>query len=202
MYRPGPVALQPENPMPPLPSASTPVSPAAATPAPSSAPAPRARCTSFMARSLSRKISQFYDDMLAPSGLRGTQFNLLGQARRAKDGPLTVSRLAELLNTDRTTLTRNLQTLQAQGLIEVVAGTDARSRCVRVTEAGEQAHRLGAQYWRQAQQQVRALCGEDTIAQLEQVVDHMLGQLHAATPVAGVPVAGAPAAADAAQEAP
>ena len=188
--------------MPPPSSAS----PLAATPAPSSAPtaapAPRARCTSFMARSLSRKISQFYDDMLAPSGLRGTQFNLLGQARRAKDGPLTVSRLAELLNTDRTTLTRNLQTLQAQGLIEVVAGADARSRCVRVTEAGEQAHRLGAQYWRQAQQQVRALCGEDTIAQLEQVVDQMLGQLHAATPVAGVPVAGAPAAADAAQEAP
>lgn len=193
MYRPGPVALQPENPMPPPPSASTP----AATPAPTAAPAPRARCTSFMARSLSRKISQFYDDMLAPSGLRGTQFNLLGQARRAKDGPLTVSRLAELLNTDRTTLTRNLQTLQAQGLIEVVAGVDARSRCVRVTEAGEQAHRLGAKYWRQAQQQVRALCGEDTIAQLEQVVDHMLGQLQAATPVVGTP-----AAADAAQEAP
>ncbi|MDH1703013.1 MarR family winged helix-turn-helix transcriptional regulator [Comamonas terrigena] len=181
--------------------------PPAATPAPSSAPtatpsAPRARCTSFMARSLSRKISQFYDDMLAPSGLRGTQFNLLGQARRAKDGPLTVSRLAELLNTDRTTLTRNLQTLQAQGLIEVVAGADARSRCVRVTEAGEQAHRLGAQYWRQAQQQVRALCGEDTIAQLEQVVDHMLGQLQAAAPAAGTPAAGTPVAADAVQEAP
>src|SRR6218665_1293028 len=91
---------------------------------------PPARCTSFMARSLSRKISQFYDDQLAPSGLRGTQFNMLVQARRAKDGPLTVTRLAELLNTDRTTLTRNLQTLQAQGLIEVVAGADARSRCV------------------------------------------------------------------------
>ena len=79
-------------------------------------------------------------------------------------------------------MTRNLQTLQAQGLIEVVAGADARSRCVVVTEAGEQAYRRGAHYWRQAQQQVRALCGEDVVAQLEQVVDHMLAQLQAGTP--------------------
>ncbi|HBK00690.1 MAG TPA: MarR family transcriptional regulator, partial [Delftia acidovorans] len=34
-------------------------------------------CTCFMVRSLSRKISQLYDDTLAPSGLRGTQFSLL-----------------------------------------------------------------------------------------------------------------------------
>lgn len=147
---------------------------------------PRARCTSFMARSLSRKISQFYDDMLAPSGLRGTQFNMLVQARRSKEGLLTVTRLAELLHTDRTTLTRNLQTLQAQGLIEVVAGVDARSRCVRVTEAGEQAYRRGAHYWRQAQEQVRNVCGNDTIAQLEQVVDHMLERLQAGVPEAAV----------------
>ena len=146
---------------------------------------PPARCTSFMARSLSRKISQFYDDTLAPSGLRGTQFNMLVQARRAKDGPLTVTRLAELLNTDRTTLTRNLQTLQAQGLLEVVPGADARSRCVVVTEAGEQAYRRGAHYWRQAQQQVRALCGADVVAQLEQVVDHMLAQLQTGAPAVG-----------------
>ncbi|MEG3000817.1 MAG: MarR family winged helix-turn-helix transcriptional regulator [Comamonas sp.] len=153
---------------------------------------PPARCTSFMARSLSRKISQFYDDQLAPSGLRGTQFNMLVQARRVKDGPLTVTRLAELLNTDRTTLTRNLQTLQAQGLIEVVAGADARSRCVVVTEAGEQAYRRGAHYWRQAQQQVRTLCGEDVVAQLEQVVDHMLAQLQAGVPAADAVLEEAP----------
>ena len=132
-----------------------------------------------MARSLSRKISQFYDDMLAPSGLRGTQFNVLVQARRHQAQPLTVTRLAELLNTDRTTLTRNLQTLQAQGLVDVVAGPDARSRCVVVTEAGQQAFRQGLQYWRKAQQQVRAMCGEDVVAQLEQVVDTMLARLQA-----------------------
>jgi DNA-binding MarR family transcriptional regulator len=145
---------------------------------------PDARCTSFTARSLSRKMSQFYDDMLAPSGLRGTQFNMLVQARRAHRAgqkPLTVTRLAELLHTDRTTLTRNLQTLQGQGLVEVVAGSDGRSRCVVVTEAGEQAFRLGLQYWRKAQQQVRAVCGEEVVAQLEQVVDLMLERLQAAS---------------------
>jgi len=140
---------------------------------------PPARCTSFLVRSLSRKISQFYDDMLAPSGLRGTQFNVLVQARKYRDDPLTVTGLAELLHTDRTTLTRNLQTLQAQGLVEVAAGPDGRSRCVVVTDAGEQAFRSGVQHWRRAQQQVRALCGDAVVAQLEQVVDAMLAGLQA-----------------------
>ncbi len=76
-------------------------------------------CTCFMVRSLSRKISQLYDDTLAPSGLRGTQFSLLVQARNAPDGPPTVSALAEQLHTDRTTMTRNLRTLQQAGFIDL-----------------------------------------------------------------------------------
>jgi DNA-binding MarR family transcriptional regulator len=90
-------------------------------------------CTCFMVRSLSRKISQLYDDTLAPSGLRGTQFSLLVQARNAPEGPPTVSALAEQLHTDRTTMTRNLRTLQQAGFIDLVPGADARSRCVVVT---------------------------------------------------------------------
>jgi DNA-binding MarR family transcriptional regulator len=89
-----------------------------------------------MVRSLSRKISQLYDDTLAPSGLRGTQFSLLVQARNAPEGPPTVSALAEQLHTDRTTMTRNLRTLQQAGFIDLVPGADARSRCVVVTPEG------------------------------------------------------------------
>ena len=89
-------------------------------------PVSGAPCTCFMVRSLSRKISQLYDDTLAPSGLKGTQFSLLAQARvRRGQEPLSVSALAQRLNTDRTTMTRNLRTLEQAGLIALVPGKDA-----------------------------------------------------------------------------
>ena len=140
-----------------------------------SAPAPV--CTCFMVRSLSRRISQLYDDTLAPSGLRGTQFSLLMQVRRAPAMTMTVSALAELLHTDRTTLTRNLRTLQQAGCIELAAGTDARSRYVLITDAGRARLREAAALWQQAQQRVRELCGSEAIGALEQLVLGMLPRL-------------------------
>lgn len=161
--------------MPPSPTQSATKRPAGQ---PSEAPPTAVRCTCFMVRSLSRKISQLYDDALAPSGLKGTQFSLLLQARsRQGQAPLTVSALASVLHTDRTTMTRNLRTLEQAGLIAVQAGADARSRCVHVTPEGEQAFRQGLDLWRQAQAQVRALCGAEQIAALEQLVDGILPRM-------------------------
>jgi DNA-binding MarR family transcriptional regulator len=135
-------------------------------------------CTCFMVRSLSRKISQLYDELLAPSGLRGTQFSLLAQARRPADGePLTVSGLAERMNTDRTTMTRNIRSLQDAGLIETCQGRDARSRCIRVTSAGEAAFRAAVPLWREAQTRVRELGGNGPVAELERVVRQLLPRL-------------------------
>lgn len=131
-------------------------------------------CTSFTLRSLSRKISQLYDTLLAPSGLRGTQFSLLAQARAHRADPLSVSALAERLSIDRTTMTRNLRTLQSAGWIHIVQGRDARSRCVIVTEEGETAFRHGLRLWKKAQAEVRQVCGTETIDGLVKVAQHMM----------------------------
>lgn len=147
-------------------------------PVPASSAAPNAPCTCWMVRSLSRKISQLYDDVLAPSGLKGTQFSLLLQARtRRGQAPLTVSALAAVLHTDRTTMTRNLRTLAQAGLIALQPGADARSRCVLVTPAGEAVFRQAQRLWQQAQTQVRTLCGDTQIAALEQLVQTLLPRL-------------------------
>lgn len=136
------------------------------------------RCTCLMVRSLSRKISQLYDDALAPCGLKGTQFSVLVQARARKGQvPWTVSALADALHTDRTTMTRNLRTLEQAGWIALQAGRDARSRCVVLTPEGERTLRQGVALWRQAQAQVQQLCGTQQIAALEQLVDGMLPRL-------------------------
>src|SRR5215475_10189148 len=92
-------------------------------------------CTCLAVRQAARHVTQFYDQYLAPSGLRTTQFSILAKLKRL--GPLTINALAAGLVMDRTTLGRNILPLQRDGLIAVVKGsTDRRSKELRMTEAG------------------------------------------------------------------
>lgn len=87
-------------------------------------PAPVTGCTCFRLRKLTRRLTQHYDAYLAPTGLRLTQYSLL--ANLARGGPATMSALADLLEMDRTTLTRNLKPLVQSGFVAVGAGSDGR----------------------------------------------------------------------------
>ena len=57
-------------------------------------------CNCFALRSAARHVTQLYDQFLAPSGLRATQFSILAKLRRL--GPLTINELAKNMVTDRT----------------------------------------------------------------------------------------------------
>src|SRR3974377_2175462 len=77
-----------------------------------------------------RHSTQFYDQLLAPSGLRTTQFSILAKLRLL--GPMTINALAANLIMDRTTLGRNILPLERDGLTRVETGTrDRRSRGMR-----------------------------------------------------------------------
>ena len=77
------------------------------------------------------------------SGLSLAQFGLLAQIAAASDD--TLSELAERTGLDQSTLSRNLQVLEAAGLIEIAADErDARRRAVRLTEKGRMVSRRGS----------------------------------------------------------
>ena len=99
-------------------------------------PDPQAeRCNCLAVRQAARHVTQFYDQHLAPSGLRTTQFSILAKLKRL--GPVSINALAADLVMDRTTLGRNILPLQREGLVAVVKGSvDRRSKELRVTEAG------------------------------------------------------------------
>ena len=67
---------------------------------------------------------------------------------------------------DRTTLTRNLQLLEQQGFIEVVAGDDRRTREVSLTDKGRNAVLQGFPLWQRAQAQVVQGLGEERFESL------------------------------------
>ena len=116
-------------------------------------------CTCFNVRRASRAVTQFYDDIMAPSGIKATQFTMLGAV--ALMGPASVTRLAEHLALDRTTLTRNIKVLADQGLIAISAGADRRERVVKLTDDGQAAIDRATPVWRDAQDALAARFGED-----------------------------------------
>src|SRR5260370_7100732 len=92
-------------------------------------------CNCLALREATRHVTQFYDRLLASSGLRTTQFSILIRLRL--EGPMTINALAKSLVMDRTTLGRNILPLEREGLIEIVPDSvDRRSKAVRLTQPG------------------------------------------------------------------
>jgi DNA-binding MarR family transcriptional regulator len=115
-------------------------------------------CNCLALRQASRHVTQFYDQLLASSGLRTTQFSILIRLRLA--GPMTINALAKALVMDRTTLGRNILPLEREGLIDVVSGrADRRSKILRLTKAGAARLRAARAGWTQAQAKFEAAFG-------------------------------------------
>jgi DNA-binding MarR family transcriptional regulator len=115
-------------------------------------------CNCLALRQASRHVTQFYDQFLASSGLRTTQFSILIRLKRA--GPMTINALAKALVMDRTTLGRNILPLEREGLIDVVPGrADRRSKVLRLTKAGAARLRVARARWTQAQTRFEAAFG-------------------------------------------
>jgi len=117
-----------------------------------------APCICFRLRRASRAITRLYDDALEPTGLTVTQFSMLRHSKRLESP--TVSKLAEETGHERSALWRTLQPLVRQGLIELSAGSDQRTRRVCVTAAGEEAMARAEPYWADSQAKVAARLGE------------------------------------------
>jgi DNA-binding MarR family transcriptional regulator len=122
-------------------------------------------CNCLALRQAARHVTQFYDHFLATAGLRTTQFSILAKLRRL--GPMTISALAADLVMDRTTLGRNLQPLEREGLVAVVQGrADRRSREIRLTDAGAERLRTAVEGWIKAQAGFEAAFGKQRSAEL------------------------------------
>ena len=118
-------------------------------------------CSCFAARRAARTITQHYEAHLKPSGLRVGQFTLLAVLAAAGAQPLT--RLADQLAMERTTLTRNLRSLLEGGLVTESTTADGRVRLLAITRRGTAAARAALPRWREAQKAVARSLGTDAI---------------------------------------
>ena len=100
-------------------------------------------CTSL--RKAARAVSRLYDEAMVGSGLTTTQLAILRSLNRTGTTPL--SRLADSLVMDRTSLYRALPPLLGQGLMTVRDADKGRSKLADLTDAGREALAIAAPSW-------------------------------------------------------
>ena len=118
----------------------------------------RLPCACANLRRADRVVSQFYDAVLRPSGLRITQFTLL-QALQLASG-ISQKQLGALLRIDSTTLTRTLAPLEKKGWLRSAAGADRRELRLSLTAAGRRKYERALPNWRKAQAGLRKALGK------------------------------------------
>lgn len=106
-------------------------------------------CVCHNLRKTSRAITQFYDKLLAPSGITITQFALLRIISRLNSS--TITEISRDMYMDRTTLTRSLELLEKQDFIQIESSSDRRKRIVTITSGGKAQMSKTLPLWEKAQ---------------------------------------------------
>src|SRR5712692_8779168 len=109
-------------------------------------------CVCDTLRMVTRAVTQLYDDALRPSNLRVTQFSIL--ATIARMGESNLKQLEDTLAIDQTTLTRSLNLLERDGVIERASHPDGRIKAMRLTSKGRRALEVARPLWAHAQGKV------------------------------------------------
>jgi DNA-binding MarR family transcriptional regulator len=114
-------------------------------------------CFAEQLRSANRAITRCYAQHLGDADIGIAQLSVL--IRLYYFGEITISALARNLETDRTTLTRNLQLLAKSGHLEMVGGEDRRQRRIRLTDHGFASLQRTIPRWLKAQEDLRSRLG-------------------------------------------
>ena len=121
---------------------------------------------------VSRAVTQLYDEVLRPSGLRVTQFSILAVMARMREANLR--QLEDALAIDQTTLTRSLSLLERDGVIERVPHPDGRIKAMRLTARGRRALDVARPLWAQAQNKVLRELGTKAWVDAQRRLAHLL----------------------------
>lgn len=125
-------------------------------------PDPACACTTL--RKATRAVTRLYDEALAPTGMTITQFAILRNVSRR--GTVALSRLAEILVMERTSLYRALTPLERLGWL-AIADAGARTKTATVTAAGHEALERARVPWDAMQARLIGALGAEQWAALE-----------------------------------
>jgi len=130
-------------------------------------------CTSL--RKAARAVSRLYDGHMGLDGANITQFAILRALEREPDQPL--SRLAEAMVMDRTSLYRALTPMAREGWIVIQAGSTGRTKIARLAEKGQAVMRQALPHWAAAQTRFIEAFGREEWSALSETLKGVVGMV-------------------------
>ena len=110
-------------------------------------------CYCLAARKRARELTRQYEKALRLHGLRATQFSVL--AALIQTGPLPLSRLADILGLERTTLTRVASVMEKRGWLKLGGlKSDKRVLTLAVTASGKKKLAAAFPDWKRVQDEI------------------------------------------------
>ncbi|HUF20027.1 MAG TPA: MarR family winged helix-turn-helix transcriptional regulator [Burkholderiales bacterium] len=136
-------------------------------------------CTGARLRRLTRRVTAFYEQHLRACGLRLSQYSVLTNLSVT---PRPLTQLADLLEMDRTTLSRSVRPLIDQGWVEDTAGDDARQRLLALTASGVRCRAEAQKSWRSAQLALEQRLDRAFVGALNAQLEQALSRLKSVLP--------------------
>ena len=122
-------------------------------------------CAGWNSRLAARAITLFLEREMAGCGLSVAQLGLMAQIAAADDD--TLGALSRRTGLEQSTLSRNLRTLESEGLVEIATvENDLRRRAVWLTEAGARRLEAAIPLWRKAHARLAKLVSVDLASRL------------------------------------
>lgn len=128
-------------------------------------------CLAVRVRLIGRAVTSLYDSALKGHGVTVAQVNLLAALGRV--GPCPPSTLGDVLQLERSTVSRNLNLLLNHGWIEAVSSDAKGMREVALTPAGRAKIESVMPAWRRAQGQAAQLLGTAGVGALHRIASNM-----------------------------
>ena len=126
-------------------------------------------CFSMRTRFLNRTINSIYDEAFRELGVTASQANMLVAIVKVED--LSPTQLSQILNIEKSTLSRNLDRLRKAELIEIVEPNSGRTKSLKISQAGNDLMPKMYPLWQKAQESVQQLLGEQGSADLKASAD-------------------------------
>lgn len=132
-------------------------------------------CTHSALRRAARRLSNLYDDAIAPSGLKSTQLSLLAHIEALRDPAL--QDLAQAMALGVSSLTYALRPLVRDGLVVLTTDPkDKRTKHAAVTALGRGKMAQGAALWSAANRRTDKVLGADAALVLRTLADQVSSQ--------------------------
>lgn len=128
-------------------------------------------CIAVRVRLINRVVSAIYDEALRPLGLRISQANLLVAVTRM--GEARPVDLCRVLRIEKSTLSRDVEIMKAQGWLESAPPAGGRNQVLRITPAGRELLARSGPAWEAAQAEAGRLIGAPGVDALKEIAGRL-----------------------------